>query len=106
MRSARTPRSVCFVTALTVSDFIDPDLTAGANSTTGAQLGVLTLAALLRRQAYDPCIVNLDDLFFEFVTQDKTRPSLNRDASAVRLAALQPAESFFSFVTRHLPTQS
>ncbi len=105
MRSARTPRSVCFVTALTVSDFIDPDLTAGANSTTGAQLGVLTLAALLRRQAYDPCIVNLDDLFFEFVSQDKTRPSINRNPDAARLTELPPAESFFAFVTRHLPTQ-
>jgi len=103
MRSARKPRSVCFVTALTVSDFIDPDLTAGANSTTGAHLGVLTLAALLRRQAYDPFIVNLDDLFFEFVSQDKTRPSINRDGDVVPLA--KSSESFFSFVTRHLPTQ-
>ena len=102
MRSARKPRSVCFVTALTVSDFIDPDLTAGANSTTGAHLGVLTLAALLRRQGYDPCIVNLDDLFFEFVSQDKTRPSINRGGDVVPLT--EPSESFFSFVTRHLPT--
>jgi radical SAM superfamily enzyme YgiQ (UPF0313 family) len=103
MRSARTPRSVCFVTALTVSDFIDPELTAGANSNTGAQLGVLTLAALLRRQAYHPCIVNLDDLFFEFVSLDKTRPSINRNGGVARLT--EPAESFFSFVSRHLPTQ-
>jgi radical SAM superfamily enzyme YgiQ (UPF0313 family) len=102
---SRKSRSVCFVTALTVSDFIDPDLTAGANSNTGAQLGVLTLAALLRRQAYDPCIVNLDDLFFEFVTQDKTRPSINRDPGVTRLKELPPSESFFSFVARHLPTQ-
>jgi len=57
-------KSICLVTALTVSDFIDPDLTAGANSNTGAQLGVLTLAALIRRQGYDPHIVNLDDLLF------------------------------------------
>src|SRR5689334_20326998 len=105
MRSARMPRSVCFVTALTVSDFIDPDLTAGANSTTGAQLGVLTLAALLRRQGYDPWIVNLDDLFFEFVTQDKTRPSINRNPDVTRLTELHPAESFFSFVVKHLPTE-
>ena len=95
---------MCFVTALTVSDFIDPDLTAGANSTTGAQLGVLTLAALLRRQAYDPCIVNLDDLFFEFVSHDQTRPSINRNGGVTQLA--EPAESFFSFVTRHLPAES
>src|SRR5215510_5690551 len=96
-------KSICLVTALTVSDFIDPDLTAGANSNTGAQLGVLTLAALLRQQDYDPSIVNLDDLFFEFVRLDTTRPSINRDA---RVAPLQPSESFFPFVVRHLPTQS
>jgi radical SAM superfamily enzyme YgiQ (UPF0313 family) len=95
-------KSICLVTALTVSDFIDPDLTAGANSNTGAQLGVLTLAALLRRQAYDPFIINLDDLFFEFVRLDKTRPSINRDAG---VAPLQPFGSFFSFVVRNLPTQ-
>jgi radical SAM superfamily enzyme YgiQ (UPF0313 family) len=97
---------VCFVTALTVSDFIDPDLTAGANSTTGAQLGVLTLAALLRRQGYDPCIVNLDDLFFEFVNLDKTRPSLNRGGRVALLTQSPSAESFFSFVTRHLPARA
>jgi radical SAM superfamily enzyme YgiQ (UPF0313 family) len=97
---------VCFVTALTVSDFIDPDLTAGANSTTGAQLGVLTLAALLRRQGYDPCIVNLDDLFFEFVNLDKTRPSLNHGGRVALLTQSPSAESFFSFVTRHLPARA
>ena len=96
-------KSICLVTALTVSDFIDPDLTAGANSNTGAQLGVLTLAALLRQQAYDPYIVNLDDLFFEFVRLDTSRPSINRDAG---IAPLQPSESCYSFVIRHLPAQS
>jgi radical SAM superfamily enzyme YgiQ (UPF0313 family) len=96
-------KSICLVTALTVSDFIDPDLTAGANSNTGAQLGVLTLAALLRQQAYNPCIVNLDDLFFEFVRLDPARPSINRDAGVAPLASL---ESFYSFVVRHLPAQS
>lgn len=95
-------KSICLVTALTVSDFIDPDLTAGANSNTGAQLGVLTLAALLRQQGYDPHIVNLDDLFFEFVRLDTTRPSINREG----VAPLQPSESFYSFVVRHLPAQS
>ena len=70
---------ICLVTALSVSDFIDPDLTAGAHANTGAQLGVLTLAALLRGQNYKPTVINLDDLFFEFVRADKSRPSLNRD---------------------------
>ena len=89
---------ICLVTALTVSDFIDPDLTVDAHSKTGAQLGVLTLAALLRRQNYVPRIINLDDLFFEFVRLDKSRPSINHD-----WAGSQPPETFFSFVARHLP---
>ena len=36
--------SVCLVTALTVSDFIDPELSTEVHTKTGAQLGVLTLA--------------------------------------------------------------
>ncbi|HET6979091.1 MAG TPA: radical SAM protein [Pyrinomonadaceae bacterium] len=79
---------ICLVTALTVSDFIDPELTAGAHANTGAQLGVLTLAALLRRQNYKPTIINLDDLFFEYVDW--------RSGS-------KPAETFFSFIARRLP---
>src|SRR5215510_10335977 len=82
-------KEICLVTALTVSDFIDPDLTADAHANTGAQLGVLTLAALLRRQNYAPTVINLDDLFFEFVRLDKSRPSINHDWLA------QPRETFF-----------
>jgi radical SAM superfamily enzyme YgiQ (UPF0313 family) len=90
---------ICLVTALTVSDFIDPDLTADAHANTGAQLGVLTLAALLRRQNYVPTVINLDDLFFEFVRLDESRPSVNHGW----LAGSQTRETFFSFVARHLP---
>jgi radical SAM superfamily enzyme YgiQ (UPF0313 family) len=79
---------ICLVTALTVSDFIDPDLTADAHANTGAQLGVLTLAALLRRQNRKPTVLNLDDLFFEYVDG--------------RTGA-KPHETFFSFVARRLP---
>jgi radical SAM superfamily enzyme YgiQ (UPF0313 family) len=96
------PGSICLVTALTVSDFIDPDLTAGAHANTGAQLGVLTLAALLRRQGYEPSIVNLDDLFFDYVRSDKSRPSIDRSLPD---APLTTAETFFSFVARHVPIQ-
>src|SRR6185503_17970243 len=94
-------RSICLVTALTVSDFIDPDLTADAHANTGAQLGVLTLAALLRKQNYVPTIINLDDLFFEFVRLDKSRPTVNHDW----LDGSQPRETFFSFVAEHLPSE-
>ena len=79
---------LCLVTALSVSDFIDPDLTVDAHAKTGAQLGVLTLSALLRQQGYKPTVLNLDDLFFEFVRLDRS------------------AETFFSFVARHLPAGS
>ena len=91
-------RSICLVTALTVSDFIDPDLTADAHANTGAQLGVLTLAALLRRQKYVPRVINLDDLFFEFVRLDRSRPSINQETPRS-----EAAETFFSYVARHLP---
>lgn len=90
---------ICLVTALTVSDFIDPDLTVDAHSKTGAQLGVLTLAALVRQQNYVPRIINLDDLFFEFVRLDKSRPSLTHDWQR----SSKSPETFFSFVARHLP---
>ena len=90
---------ICLVTALTVSDFIDPELTADAHANTGAQLGVLTLAALLRRQNYKPTVINLDDLFFEYVRLDESRPSLTRNW----LTGSKPPETFFSFVARHLP---
>ncbi|HKU76950.1 MAG TPA: radical SAM protein [Pyrinomonadaceae bacterium] len=92
---------ICLVTALTVSDFIDPDLTVDAHSKTGAQLGVLTLAALLRQQNYVPRIVNLDDLFFVFVRLDKSRPSLTHDWQR----SSKPPETFYSFVARHLPSE-
>src|SRR5689334_24099893 len=98
--AARAP-SICFITALTVADFIDPDLIVDTHANTGAQLGVFTLAALLRRQGYNPQIINLDDLFFDFVRQDKSRPSIQRKGHR-RSIDTQP-ELFFPFVARHLP---
>ena len=91
---------ICLVTALTVSDFIDPDLTAEAHSNTGAQLGVLTLAALLRRQSYDPYIVNLDDLFFEFVRLDASRPSIS---ITIGRRAFETSGDVLFLCCRHLP---
>src|SRR4030095_15498837 len=63
--------SVCLVTALTVADFIDFDLVTETHTKTGAQLGVLTLAAILRKDGFQPHVVNLDDLFFAFLKQEK-----------------------------------
>jgi hypothetical protein len=58
-------QSVCLITALTVADFFDRDLIIDAHANTGAQLGILTLAALLREQGLNPTVLNLDDLFYE-----------------------------------------
>ena len=79
--------TVCLVTALTVADFIDPELIAQAHVRTGAQLGVLALAARLREHGFVPLIVNLDDLFFSFVRQRKMG---------------QSGELFFPFAAAHL----
>lgn len=102
--------SICFITALTVADFIDPDLIVDTHANTGAQLGVLTLAALLRRQGYNSQIINLDDLFFDFVRQDKSRPSIQRNGPIITPADFEPgqkvSELFFPFAASHLPTDS
>jgi len=107
------PSSICLITALTVADFIDPDLTVDTHANTGAQLGVLTLAALLRRQGYNPQIINLDDLFFDFVRQDESRPSIQgkgQRRSIITPSEFEPgqrvSELFFPFVASHLPTDS
>jgi radical SAM superfamily enzyme YgiQ (UPF0313 family) len=98
--------SVCLVTALTVADFIDPDLIVDAHANTGAQLGVLTLAALLRERGVVATVVNLDDLFFEFIGREQRRrlspPA--RVASGARVAVddATHAKFFFPFVAAHL----
>ena len=89
--------SICLITALTVADFIDPGLIVDAHAKTGAQLGVLTLAALLRQHGFAPTIVNLDDLFFDFVKSDPTRPSLQEHRGAS-----DDATFFFPFVAARL----
>jgi radical SAM superfamily enzyme YgiQ (UPF0313 family) len=98
--------SVCLVTALTVADFIDPDLIVDAHANTGAQVGVLTLAAILRERGRAPHVLNLDDLFFEFIgrEQRRRRSSSERGARAARLKVDDATQSrlFFPFVVAHL----
>lgn len=102
--------SICLITALTVADFIDRDLIIDAHANTGAQLGILTLASLLRQDGLYPAVLNLDDLFYEFIEQDGKR-SLLTD----RIAALSEEGKaydgtlpsfFFPFVAAHLRSQS
>jgi radical SAM superfamily enzyme YgiQ (UPF0313 family) len=84
--------SICLVSALTVADFIDPDLITEAHANTGAQLGILTLAAILREQGFKPHVVNLDDLFYSFIGRGQNETKASQDLS----------EFFFPFVARHL----
>ena len=97
-------RSVCLITALTVADFIDADLIAGAHSTTGAQLGVLTLAALLRERGFEPTIIDLDSLFLDFVKDDTSRPSVRRDRESATASEREEMHSdlFFPFLAARL----
>src|SRR5439155_15487721 len=87
------------VTALTVADFIDPDLITDAHANTGAQIGVLTLAALLREQGFKPIFFNLDDLFYDFIGRDGS--SAQTDTGLTE-ADEDASEFFFPFVARRL----
>jgi radical SAM superfamily enzyme YgiQ (UPF0313 family) len=97
---------VCLITALTIADFIDPDLTSKARVDTGAQLGVFTLAAVLREEGYQPHVVNLDQLFLDYLKQ--TPPTREGSSGAeppgdsVPPAIVTVAKSFFTFVVEHL----
>jgi radical SAM superfamily enzyme YgiQ (UPF0313 family) len=86
--------TVCLITALTIADFIDPELSIEAHTKTGAQLGVLTLAALLREEGCAPYVLNLDDLFLSFIKRDEY--VLDPDCSGL----------FFSFVIEQLQSLS
>ncbi|MEO8255882.1 MAG: radical SAM protein [Acidobacteriota bacterium] len=94
---------MCLVTALTVADFIDPDLIVDAHVNTGAQLGVLTLAALLRDRGHAPVVVNLDDLFFEFIGRSDRRRATPADGGPQHLGEKTTrSKSFFAFVAAQL----
>jgi len=67
--SAKRPNGfrVCLVTALTIADFIDLTATVSARQDVGAQLGIFTLAAILREHGFATHVVNLDDWFLDFL---------------------------------------
>jgi radical SAM superfamily enzyme YgiQ (UPF0313 family) len=96
--------SVCLITALTVADFIDPDLIVDAHANTGAQVGVLTLAALLRERGSEPVVLNLDDLFFEFIGREQRKRAATAGISPQIAAGDEtiPPKSFFTFAAGHL----
>ena len=75
-----------------MSDFVDPDLTINASGQRSApQLGVLCLAAALLEKEFSPHIVNLDDLFVEFLSGRPTQRTV---------------DDYFVFVVRHLESLS
>ena len=51
---------VCLVTAPTISDFGDPEITLDAYKPRGPQLGILALAAAVRRYGHRPIVIDLD----------------------------------------------
>jgi hypothetical protein len=64
--------SVCLITSLSIVDFIDRDATIeAAKKVTPSNIGVLTLAAILRRRGYEPSVVNLDRLFLKYRQQNE-----------------------------------
>jgi len=95
-------RHVCLITALTVADFIDPDLTVGALTDTGAQLGVFTLAAILRQEGFVPHVVNLDQLFIDYLRQSPTKSAPTEEESETEIFNLDGIPYFFSYVAERL----
>jgi hypothetical protein len=64
----------CLVTALTLSDFVDPQTTISAASIyTGPQLGVLCLASVLINQGVELQVIDLDHLFLDFLASKRQR---------------------------------
>jgi hypothetical protein len=59
--------TVCFVTPLSIADFVDPDLTLkGSRYIMAGNVGILTLAAQLNNEGYKVQILNLDQLSWSF----------------------------------------
>jgi radical SAM superfamily enzyme YgiQ (UPF0313 family) len=110
-RSSKPPDlKVCLVTALTVADFVDPELTENARTLAGPQLGVLALAAILREHGFQPHVMNLDELFIDFLRDESSRPTNEPDPRTLSMPALggrdQRGGQFFSFAAENLKPQS
>jgi radical SAM superfamily enzyme YgiQ (UPF0313 family) len=111
-----TSLTVCLIEALTTADFIDPELTVNAGKNSGAHLGVLTLAAILREKEFKAHVVNLDELFLAFLRHGKTQPAANVEEPAnlmpamtgnrIKASELEQPVNFFSYVVEHLKSLS
>ncbi len=108
-----TPKDirVCLVTALSLSDFVDPELTVrGAGQFMAGNIGVLTLAAVLREKGLQPKVLNLDSLFLDFRGNNRTDRFCKADRTVrgtdLYSTALNDtvgnSTSFFQFVIQRL----
>jgi radical SAM superfamily enzyme YgiQ (UPF0313 family) len=83
-------RKVCLLSALTMSDFGDPELTLTSGQKGFPPLGVLSLAAVLSDRGITPQIVDLNKLFSYFLKNDGDSRSFD----------------FLTFVIQHLESLS
>jgi radical SAM superfamily enzyme YgiQ (UPF0313 family) len=90
---------ICLVTAPTISDFGDPDVTLDAHKPRGPHLGILTLAAAVRQRGHHPSVVDLDRIALDTLLAGGADISPN-DLLDAFLAALAPVDvPFFGFST-------
>jgi radical SAM superfamily enzyme YgiQ (UPF0313 family) len=105
--------TVCFVTPLSLADFVDPDLTIkGSRYIMAGNVGILTLAARLTEQGYKVRVLNLDQLFLQFlgegragasgITKDGGSDTAPADCTPVGAVGSPSPEAFFQFVLEHL----
>jgi radical SAM superfamily enzyme YgiQ (UPF0313 family) len=67
-------RKVCLVSALTMSDFGDPELTLASDQLHWyPPIGILSIAAVLNDRGITPLVVNLNKLFFDSLKYDGER---------------------------------
>ena len=109
--------TVCFVTPLSLADFVDPDLTVkGSRYIMAGNVGILTLAAGLVDAGYKVHIVNLDELFLQFLGANPGEPvrmsgsSMFRpepegatpEGTSDRTSRAANPEAFYDFVAERL----
>jgi radical SAM superfamily enzyme YgiQ (UPF0313 family) len=86
--------TVCLVTALTIEDFLDPDMTVNSQPRP-PQVGVLTLASILRDNGFGLQLINLDELYLSYLRRRSPE------------AAPEPAETpafFLPFILQQIGT--
>ena len=91
------------MTSLTVTDFIELERTSKARKDTAANLGVLTLAAILRERGYHVDVANLDQWFMNYLGSGADRPAYFFPFAAERLAAFSAEIFGFSSICSSYP---